>query len=92
VHNVDLSYGVYLYAWPTQKIPLWLYPGLSHWLLSLGTTAISGAIAIGSWYLIERPFLNLKKLFLKKTRFDRPVPVEGSLAPAVIGLAEKPPE
>jgi peptidoglycan/LPS O-acetylase OafA/YrhL len=91
-HNVDLSYGVYLYAWPTQKILLWLYPGLSHWLLSLETTAIASAIAIGSWYLIERPFLNLKKLFLKKARFDRPVPVEGSLAPAVIDLAEKRPE
>jgi len=51
----DISYGVYLYAWPIEKTLLWF--GFSTGLLALGLTtfalaAIAGAI---SWFLIEKP-------------------------------------
>jgi peptidoglycan/LPS O-acetylase OafA/YrhL len=57
--NVDLSYGIYLYAWPVQKLLIWFDPEVSPWSC-LETTAIATALALASWTLIEKPFLNLK--------------------------------
>ena len=56
----DISYGVYLYGWPIQKLLLWYYPSLSPWeLFSYSATAaiIAGTI---SWYLVEKPALRFK--------------------------------
>jgi peptidoglycan/LPS O-acetylase OafA/YrhL len=56
----DVSYGVYLYAWPIQKLLLWYFPGMSPW--SLSVFAAFGAVLAGvlSWYLIEKPALKFK--------------------------------
>jgi peptidoglycan/LPS O-acetylase OafA/YrhL len=59
-HNVDISYGVYLYAWPVQNLLIWLYTGISPWLVFIETTAVASILAFGSWRLVEKPFLNLK--------------------------------
>ncbi|MEO7494788.1 MAG: acyltransferase [Massilia sp.] len=58
----DVSYGVYLYGWPVQKLLLWTFPQLSPWSLSFWS--LLGALALGtvSWYLIEKPFLKFKRL------------------------------
>ena len=61
--RIDLSYGIYLYAWPVQKMFTWLIPGISPWMVFVGTTAIVGLLALASWLLIEKPFLNLKAEF-----------------------------
>ena len=61
--KVDISYGVYLYAWPVQKLLIWLDPQTSPWLVFMETTAIAGCLAFGSWWLVEKPFLNLKPTF-----------------------------
>jgi peptidoglycan/LPS O-acetylase OafA/YrhL len=56
----DISYGVYLYGWPIQKLLLWFIPSLSPWTLfpiALGLSALCG---FASWRLVERPFLRLK--------------------------------
>jgi peptidoglycan/LPS O-acetylase OafA/YrhL len=56
----DISYGVYLYGWPTQKLLIWYVPLISPWLvfiLSLGISFICGLV---SWHLVEKPFLQLK--------------------------------
>src|SRR5258707_15128445 len=57
----DLSYGLYLYAFPTQQLLIrafgpWLHP-LTLSLLALGATALFAAF---SWRFVERPFLRLK--------------------------------
>src|SRR5262249_17906847 len=83
----DLSYGAYLYAWPTEKVLLWLLPAISAWLLSVETAAIASAIAVGSWYLVERPSLNLKKVFLKTPNPRHPVPIDGLLATPVLQVS-----
>jgi peptidoglycan/LPS O-acetylase OafA/YrhL len=62
--KVDISYGVYLYAWPVQKFLIWWDPKISPWLLSIETTAIAGIVAFGSWWLVEKPFLDLKTAFV----------------------------
>jgi peptidoglycan/LPS O-acetylase OafA/YrhL len=59
-YKADISYGVYLYAWPVQKLLIWLYPGISPWLVFIETTAIASILALGSWWLVEKPFLSLK--------------------------------
>jgi peptidoglycan/LPS O-acetylase OafA/YrhL len=62
-NGVDLSYGVYLYAWPIQSLLIWHYNHISPWLVFFITTMTAGVIAYASWTLIEQPFLSLKRLF-----------------------------
>lgn len=73
--RIDLSYGVYLYAWPVQKLLIGAAPGLSPWLIFAASTAIAGLFAAASWRWIERPFLSLKTAAL-----PRAVPVAASKA------------
>ena len=61
----DVSYGIYLYGWPTQKLFLWYFPALSPWLLFLLTCALCYIFGLLSWHLVERPFLRLKNKSLK---------------------------
>jgi peptidoglycan/LPS O-acetylase OafA/YrhL len=61
--KVDISYGVYLYAWPVQKLLIWSNPEISPWLVFIATMAIVSFVALGSWWLVEKPFLNLKAVF-----------------------------
>ena len=56
----DVSYGMYLYGWPTQKILLWYIPSLHPLLLFTITCGISWLCGLVSWRLIEQPFLKLK--------------------------------
>lgn len=53
----DVSYGVYLYAWPITKLLLWWWPALSAPTATLLTLAASLAAGVLSWYLVERPFM-----------------------------------
>jgi peptidoglycan/LPS O-acetylase OafA/YrhL len=58
----DLSYGLYLYAFPIQMILVQYYRA---YLSAMGLAAISMTIttifAGMSWYFVERPFLRFKK-------------------------------
>ncbi len=56
----DISYGVYLYGWPLQKLLLWYIPGLSPWLLFVLALAFSGVCGLLSWRFVERPALRFK--------------------------------
>jgi peptidoglycan/LPS O-acetylase OafA/YrhL len=62
--KVDISYGVYLYAWPVQKLLIWWDPRISPWLVFIEATAIASILAFGSWWLVEKPFLNMKTAFV----------------------------
>lgn len=68
-HLPDVSYGVYLYGWPVQKLLLWYWPGMSPWLLF----ALAAPLAIGcgaaSWFAVEKPFMALRGRHL-----GRPLP------------------
>jgi peptidoglycan/LPS O-acetylase OafA/YrhL len=56
----DVSYGLYLYGWPIQKLLLWYFPLLSPWLLFLFATVAAWGCGLLSWKLVEQPFLKLK--------------------------------
>ena len=55
LRGVDLSYGLYLYAWPVQML-LAMY-GLdgNPWMFVFVATAITAVLAAASWFGIERP-------------------------------------
>ena len=64
-HRGDLSYGVYIYAFPVQQalVPLsneTAIPWLTNTLLSLPITFLLAGL---SWRLVERPALALKNVF-----------------------------
>lgn len=60
----DVSYGLYIYAFPVQQTLIWLFgrswslPALL--LASVGCTLV---LAWLSWHLVERPALGLKRRF-----------------------------
>jgi peptidoglycan/LPS O-acetylase OafA/YrhL len=58
--SADLSYGVYLYAWPVQQLVATTAWGRNPWVMLMVATPITIAVAFGSWHLVEKRFLNLK--------------------------------
>ena len=66
-HN-DVSYGIYIYAFPVQVMLEWFIPELpflAHLVLSL---TITTALAWASWLLVERPMLRLKNIGTRRER------------------------
>jgi peptidoglycan/LPS O-acetylase OafA/YrhL len=62
--KADLSYGIYLYAFPIQQLIVYLFhEKIEMELLSLLTIIMSIPLAFLSWHLIEKQALKLKKLF-----------------------------
>lgn len=57
----DISYGVYIYAWPVQSLMVQHYPAISPWALSTITIIVVALLGYVSWIMVERPFINLKK-------------------------------
>jgi peptidoglycan/LPS O-acetylase OafA/YrhL len=72
----DYSYGIYIYAWPvSQLLAIW---GVARWgylPFTLLTIAATVPMAIGSWWLVEKRALSLKKLTLFRVRGSLPSPV-----------------
>jgi peptidoglycan/LPS O-acetylase OafA/YrhL len=57
----DLSYGLYIYAFPVQQTLIWRFGNEYSWTsvlaMTLGTTVL---LAFASWHLIEKPALRFK--------------------------------
>jgi len=56
----DVSYGLYLYAYPVQQSLIALAKPLGFWMTMLLAFAITTVLAYGSWRLVEQPALRLK--------------------------------
>lgn len=59
--GADLSYGLYVYAFPVQQLLLWRWPGIGVGGLFFAAIPIIAAAAAASWYGIEKPALSLKR-------------------------------
>ena len=59
-NKTDLSYGIYLYAWPIQSAIAFITArSINPWALSAVTLALAAAAAWVSWTFIEKPALAL---------------------------------
>lgn len=57
----DLSYGLYIYGWPSQQTVIWLMRGhAAWWQLFILSTLMAAALAFLSWHLVEKRALRLK--------------------------------
>ncbi|HET6389152.1 acyltransferase [Hyphomicrobium sp.] len=61
-NKVDASFGIYIFAGPTQQTLLWLMPGIAPVWLSLIAFAIVLPAAVFSWIVIEKPALKLRAI------------------------------
>lgn len=59
--RIDISYGIYLYGWPVQNLASSLWPQANVWLLASGVYLAAVTLGLASWYLVEKPFLRLKR-------------------------------
>ena len=78
----DLSYGLYLWAFPVQQlvIDLWGVQRMSVNLLIV--TAITAALALVSWHVVEHPSLKLKDRLVRRLTRPRAEPVPAAGTPA----------
>ncbi|MGP0061685.1 MAG: acyltransferase family protein [Beijerinckiaceae bacterium] len=58
-NNADISYGLYLYAWPIQSLIIWSDRAVNPWLLCCMSVIGAGILGYASWRLIEKPALHL---------------------------------
>ena len=77
--KVDLSYGVYLYAWPvTMLCIVHLRHRVGPWGIIAIELPITLALAAMSWFFVEKPFLVKKAKLVRKANAETVTP-----APAV---------
>lgn len=58
-NETDVSYGVYLYAWPVTKILFLFFPTFSVLQISLLTLVISYLLGWLSWIVVEKPIMTM---------------------------------
>ncbi len=70
VHH-DLSYGLYLYGWPSAQLVQTFSPGAPMHNV-LWASVLAFAFAAASWFLVERPALQFKRRFGTRTPVESP--------------------
>jgi peptidoglycan/LPS O-acetylase OafA/YrhL len=63
-----ISYGLYLWHWPVYLVLNGAFLQMSFWPTQLVRVAVSVALAIASYGVVERPFLRLQRLVRPSTR------------------------
>ncbi|MBS0454384.1 MAG: acyltransferase [Proteobacteria bacterium] len=70
----DLSYGIYIYAFPVQQMIIWATQGRYPFVGTLAISAlVTTVVAYVSWHGIERPALSLKPSRKADTAVGRPL-------------------
>ena len=87
----DISYGVYIYAWPSQQLLAIAGVhslGLGHWpgivVYDLAAVALTVPLAIASWLFVERPVLERAHRVTASVRPRIPAPEPTQPTPEVI--------
>lgn len=69
----DVSYGVYLYGWPIQKLILWYFPATTPAVLFIVSALMSLLLGAASWYAVEKPFMKLRSFPIGRSIFSSSV-------------------
>ncbi|MDR3488079.1 MAG: acyltransferase [Bradyrhizobium sp.] len=72
-NNIDISYGIYLYAWPINKLILYYFHGIGLVESGILTLAISSIVGYVSWIVVEMPALFLARGKERSRVFAGPV-------------------
>lgn len=56
----DVSYGIYIYGWPTEQVVVSMIPGIGVFALIVVAGSIAMVLGLLSWRVVERPALTLK--------------------------------
>ena len=76
-HRGDYSYGIYIYGFPIQQSVAHFFPEHRVWYINLILAfPVTLLFAIGSWHLVEKPILGVRKRVLR----SRTVQEEGRFA------------
>ncbi len=59
-NRVDLSYGVYIIAWPVTQVLVEQAPRLPLWGVTIATILLSSLLAWASWTFVEKPAMRLR--------------------------------
>jgi peptidoglycan/LPS O-acetylase OafA/YrhL len=64
----DISYGLYLYAWPIGNLLIWYWHDMN--LIVHGLLTLAGSVTLGflSWHLLEKHCMKLKRFFERRDR------------------------
>lgn len=73
--RTDISFGIYLYAWPLQQTLLLWRVTHEAWGLFLVPLAGAVVLALLSWHLVEKPALSLKHRLPRRIRADGKLPL-----------------
>lgn len=74
IHNkrlrlrTDLSYGVYIYAWPVQQLLVICGFGiLNPFVFAIVSAAVTLPLAAMSWFMVEKPAMSLKSRLMRRS-------------------------
>jgi len=57
----DVSYGIYLYGWPSSQLVYHMLPSIEPELNAFLSCILAGILAIVSWFCIEKPSINFAR-------------------------------
>jgi peptidoglycan/LPS O-acetylase OafA/YrhL len=73
--TTDLSYGVYLYAFPVQQLIASNAWGRNVWVMLIVSIPVTLVMALASWHLVEKRFLAMKaSRFIDRDPAEAPPP------------------
>jgi peptidoglycan/LPS O-acetylase OafA/YrhL len=78
----DVSYGIYIYAFPVQQSVAAIWGGIDPLLMTAVAFPVTYGLAFLSWRLVERPALALKRLVAPRPPEPAPVVLVGAPKPS----------
>lgn len=70
--RTDISYGLYLYAWPIASLLIIHDRNISPWILTAVTLVAAATAGFISWHCVESPSLWLKEAVVRRRRRQQP--------------------